>query len=804
MKVTIKLLLIFYPIVFNVNLFSQEVVKGLNFSNEHFIKGAIIDNKSGLGLENITVKLFELSNNKLIDYSNSDSKGVFNLKPLKEGDYLVRIESIGYKEVVIKVLISNNSQNLDLGKIKLEEGRLLNEIVVSAETPILSYQGNKIVYDVSRDPERFKLSMLRMMERLPFTRINNEGLIEYKFKDLNYILLINGKEHRLINKGRQYPMALIKAGYMKNIEIISPPPADYSEYDAVINITLSNPLPNGFATQISLNGSTVNEYMVSPGIVFKVGKAVASLDYNSTYNKPKSLKTESYQENFLSAANRFTHRVGNTENNSNNNSISVGSSYDFNDNSFVSCSFSTNGAVNKNFSNTSYLTKNIEGLINESISTNIFGELRNKPKFNIGLKFFKMAKNKSYNVYLRVNSTNSMSEYINEMKNVSNTSEVYDETTFEQNKNFINNINLFARKTIKKVICYLSIDYVNRKYKTNTEGTNNNDVYLSKGILYDQNILNTSISISYTLNKNNTVSCGLKTNSAFNKGVFNNNGIHTGLNNKDLVFLPMLNLNIYKGTFSFSLFYQSNISRPGISQLNPYLDKSDPSFLKTGNPELLPEKNHSFQLSSEVRLKNNMAIFVGITGTLTNNSIEQYTYLDADNFKVLTYENIGHKNTISFSLGFDYRINRVLKFSSNLRLSKNYFNSPTIKNQNTSIFLPIDISGELWKGSDIRIYGGLTQGKNSVQITKKNILSYIGLSLSQSIIKDKFYGSVSVSNPFEKNQTIINEIRTDTFYSKDEYDKIGRSFSFSLRFIIGNFKGNVKGVGSVYSDDLKK
>ncbi len=47
-------------------------------------------------------------------------------------------------------------------------------------------------------------------------------------------------------------------------------------------------------------------------------------------------------------------------------------------------------------------------------------------------------------------------------------------------------------------------------------------------------------------------------------------------------------------------------------------------------------------------------------------------------------------------------------------------------------------------------------------------------------------------------------MRTDTFYLKDEYNQIGRRFTFSLRFIIGNFKERVKGVGSTYSDDIKK
>ncbi len=57
--------------------------------------------------------------------------------------------------------------------------------------------------------------------------------------------------------------------------------------------------------------------------------------------------------------------------------------------------------------------------------------------------------------------------------------------------------------------------------------------------------------------------------------------------------IPSLSVQYNLKSSNISLGYTDRISRPGIYQLNPFVDASNPNFINTGNPNLQPEVNHS-------------------------------------------------------------------------------------------------------------------------------------------------------------------------------------------------------------------
>ena len=63
----------------------------------------------------------------------------------------------------------------------------------------------------------------------------------------------------------------------------------------------------------------------------------------------------------------------------------------------------------------------------------------------------------------------------------------------------------------------------------------------------------------------------------------------------NLVPSASLTYNISAGT-NLGVNYTMRISRPGISFLNPYVDRSNPTVLSYGNPDLAVEKSHNISL----------------------------------------------------------------------------------------------------------------------------------------------------------------------------------------------------------------
>jgi outer membrane receptor protein involved in Fe transport len=97
--------------------------------------------------------------------------------------------------------------------------------------------------------------------------------------------------------------------------------------------------------------------------------------------------------------------------------------------------------------------------------------------------------------------------------------------------------------------------------------------------------------------------------------------------------------------------YTMRIRRPGIRNLNPYVNNTDPQNISFGNPKLNPEKSNNLNLNySKYLPKLNFNISLGYS--FVNNGIESYTFIDPEkpNVSRTTYDNIGHSQRTNFSL----------------------------------------------------------------------------------------------------------------------------------------------------------
>ncbi|MBO6096330.1 MAG: TonB-dependent receptor family protein, partial [Bacteroidales bacterium] len=101
-------------------------------------------------------------------------------------------------------------------------------------------------------------------------------------------------------------------------------------------------------------------------------------------------------------------------------------------------------------------------------------------------------------------------------------------------------------------------------------------------------------------------------------------------------------------TQNIGISYNMRISRPGISYLNPYVDKSDPTALSYGNTDLEVERGHNVSL-----VYNFYSPKVMVNATLrhsyTGNGISQYSFYDRDNLLNTTYGNIVSSNNTSLN-----------------------------------------------------------------------------------------------------------------------------------------------------------
>ncbi|NAW51860.1 hypothetical protein GNY06_10960 [Elizabethkingia argentiflava] len=192
-----------------------------------------------------------IENGKIILYSQKDTLlyssfvgGAFLLDCKK---YLPNIRVFSVIKEGYDVYTLNTSPNLCLSHedylVKLVPyGKLIEEVKVKA--PLIKQDIEKITYNVSRDPKRKSLNLVRFLPNLPFVSLSPDDEPLFKGKS-NFIILLNGLRTPLFSeKNLRESLKSLSAWTISKIEIMTDPDQCYASegYVAVINIiTFKNP-----------------------------------------------------------------------------------------------------------------------------------------------------------------------------------------------------------------------------------------------------------------------------------------------------------------------------------------------------------------------------------------------------------------------------------------------------------------------------------------------------------------------------------------------------------------------------------
>ncbi len=135
--------------------------------------------------------------------------------------------------------------------------------------------------------------------------------------------------------------------------------------------------------------------------------------------------------------------------------------------------------------------------------------------------------------------------------------------------------------------------------------------------------------------------------------------------------LPKLN---YKYTFtstkSITLDYSTNVIEPTITQLQPFVDNSDPLNVYIGNPELRPEFRHNIRTR----------FFSFNPGTFTNFFANvNFTYSNNKVRNLVEFDERGRRTTTPINVNDDYRVTSFLNYGSRSnKLQFRYNISPNV------------------------------------------------------------------------------------------------------------------------------
>lgn len=782
--------------------------------NKFTIIGQLADSVSNRPVALASVELWDNSRRTKIKTMFSGKNGGFVLRDIGSGNYRIQVYSVGYRKQEYSISITNNDMEDTTRHITIwmkSDTVTLQNLEVLSRKRLVVQEVDRLVYNVSDDPESKYLSLFEFMRKVPLLSFDAFDHLQLKGES-EFRVLIDGRISSLFS-GRNLGQVLksIPAVNILKIEVITIPPAKFGGegLSGIINIITNKKSTDGYNG--NLNGNASPLFSGGSGSLnLKKGKAGATFFGGLTRERNPDVLFENLFSSYSPPA--FTQMEKGKRNYTGLTGYSsIVLSVEKDSLHLLTISGGFNHLQSKQASDLAtditYLDSNGKKLFtlnNVQRSSNF--------DFDAGMNYqvgFKENKKKfltfSYN-YIQSRTNNTNQEFFDNKIN-------YEVTDYAQKNRYsllehtfqLDYVNSLKKHGIEKGIKIIQrkgkadprfyLYHLSGQYVEQNDPEQNNYQYV-------QHILNAYFSYSLNL-KNFTIKIGTRLEYT---GITADYATGSAKLDQDYFnFIPSIafQFKIKKAGY-LNGGYTQRIQRPGITFVNPFVDRSNPLFLVTGNPHLQPMLNHRFHLGY-----NNLGkwqVNVNMSYSFSNNSIQRILSLRDDSVYVSSYENFGKNKNVSGVLSLTAPLTKAISLSVNGQLSYIWLSGvlllKSLSNSGASGHISSYLSFLLkknWRGSVSMGYSG---SKIVLQGRAANAYLYSGLVLSRSFLDKRFNCSITLTNPFQKYRTSLINMTDESFGQTGTIKTQFRNFNFGLSYQLGKLKERIKtNKRSIQNDD---
>ncbi|WP_183563631.1 outer membrane beta-barrel protein [Mucilaginibacter sp. SP1R1] len=787
-----------------------------NSPTDIIVKGLVVDSVANKPLGYVTVALQDAVTHAAVKSTLAKDDGSFELKAPEGKTYQLVVAFIGFATKVLPVNIKGNEFNA--GKILLTaSNKELKEVTITAVRPVMKQEVDRLTYDVQADPESKAISALDMMRKVPLLSVDGDDKIRLKGSG-NYKILINGKESALMAKSPSDVLKAMPATNIEKIEVITTPPAKYDAegLTGIINIITKKNADQGYNGSINMRYNTVWGPGYNLNATVKQGKFGLSGYAGFGTQKQVTAATHNTQTQFVKqSVSSILNQNGTNTFGGKYKYANAELSYEIDSLDLLTGSFEI---FQGHFDQNGLLQSsrvNSAGTVDQSYRNAVSSGSKDKGA-DIAINYQRSFKNHKDELL-------TMSyKYSYSPSDQSNTNAFTDRFNYDENDNpdFRQRNNAGNREHT------IQLDYVYPLKKINIEAgakailRNNfsdfgredldpatNEYVVDEGQTstfdYHQDV--TSFYNSYQLKLSKwTAKGGLRIEHTQISADFMGEPLDRGYNN----LIPSVSLQRSLNSSSINFGFTQRIQRPGIYQLNPFVDKSNAKFVTTGNPNLRPELNNTFELTYSNFKK--ASVTVGLSYAFSNNSIQTISSLrpnGLDTVTYTTYQNLGSNRTLGLNINTNFSITKPFTVSLNGQIShvwlKGVYNTEFFKNAG---YIGNAFASFTYKLGDTYRLGynaGFFSGDVNLQGKTSNFI-YNSYSVAKDLFNKKFTVTLVANNPYSKTRAFTNSSRTPDFTQSTSTDNPYRHFAIRLNYKFGKLNGDIKkNQRSINNDDTK-
>jgi len=772
---------------------------------KHTLRGLVIDSITQRPLVSITLTLKDSTSLNKVFSSITKENGSFEIVDLPLNSYRLVVAAVGYHTKVINVpaKLWNSIQKADLGTILLNaQSNDLQTVSVTASKPVIKQEIDRLTYDIQADPENKVLTVMEMLRKVPMVTVDGDDNIQLQGSS-SYRIFINGKPSALMTNNPKDVLRSMPANTVQKIEVITTPPAKYDSEGlaGIINIITTKKLTDGY------NGSVMARYSVPWGPAgnftgtYKKGKfgvngyignsqqihtTTGSVDYRETF---------STQSTFLQAGDRSnsgSYRYGSAELSFEQDSLHlVTADFNYNRGAYDAASdFSTTF----NSSSPSILPQSYHLLKNGS---NGYVGIDASLNYQLG---FKRNKNQLLTASYRYSYfTNTQEDELRVVQRINYNSPDYNQQNDAGSKehtaqlDYIQPINkLTIEAGLKAILRYnYSLSAAQNVSSINGQEVFTLDADGTNKFNYHQNIYSAYNSYTYQLT-DWTLKAGVRLEQTHVDANFITNSSVLDQNYLNLV--PSLSIQRrFANNQSLTFGFTNRLQRPGIWQLNPFVDRSIPQIISTGNADLQPVTSNLVELNYSRSATHNFNVKASLF--YTGSGIQSVTRLLADTLTLNTYANVGTNRIARLDFNDNFPIGKKLNISLNTNIFyvwiSGYDNGQFYKNKGprTNTFASMSYKpGNDWA---LTASGGYNRRYINLQGSSKDY-PYSGLSVAKSWLSKALTVTASLNNPFQARYAFTQYSRTNEFYQSNTSNSYYRTFNMSLNYKFGKLTGDIK------------
>ena len=766
------------------------------------VKGVLMDETLGEAEPFATVRVFKAGKTeKPVAMFLTNENGEFKQEVKGKGKFDIVFSSIG-KEDLKQTVTLGQENPLDLGTLYIKENAtMLKGVEIVAQKPLVKMDVDKMSYNVAEDEDSKSNTVLDMLRKVPMVTVDGQDNISVNGSS-SFKVYVDGMPNAMFSANPSMVFKSMPATAVKSIEVVTNPGAKYDAEGAagILNIVMNKQNPQAAQSLNGYNGTVRASAGTKQlgGSVFingQQGKFSYSANVMTSYNKPGNTTTETEQiqtngnSQLLTSDNdlKTPFTMG---------SLTLG--YQIDSMSVLNLTAQVNSMSMKTTGTS--LTTMSGPAYGDGFSYDSSTEMKNsRTSFNGSLDYQRFF-NQDHTQSLALTYQLEYSPSKTEMTNLFNTkSTIMDLTNrYSENKN----------KTTSHTF---QVDYTMPIATGQTlslggklqlhDATADSKYYLqdvydpttSSEYEYKNSILAGYGEYAGTFNKLG-VKAGVRYEHTWQDVEYHlGNGEDFKKNYGSLVPTASLQYTLSQGS-NLGLTYNMRISRPGISYLNPYVDKTNPIALSYGNPELDVEKNHNVSLVYNL-FTSKLMVNLNLHHNFVDNAISQYSFYDAEGLLNTTYGNIVKRHQTGLNGYVNYLMTKNTRIFFNGGLNYTDLRSTALDQSNSGWTGTAMIGVQQTLPWDLKLSAfAITSTKSYTLQGWSGGFNLLTASVSKSLLKDKL--NLSVSGILGLNGggklNIESENRGKDFVSHSNIKVPIYGVTFTVSYTFGNSKIRAK------------